>query len=359
MKKTATETIEIDGSLHSGSGTLLRYAVALATLAARPLHMTNIRAARSQPGLRPQHLAAARACAEISGGTLERAGVGAREILYRPGPAIRGGTFEWDIGTAGSATMLAFTLLPLTLYAGGPTRIAVHGGLFQDFAPTLFHLEQALVPLLNRMGAAIRIHMERPGYVPKGGGRLIVESEPLVRPLRPLNLPEQGRIEGIRGVALASHLESARVAERMAGRCREGLRSRGLDSAEIEIVEDESAVQKGAALCVTAETDTGAVLSADRAGKPGRPSEEIADTVVRELFEDVAAGATVDRHLADQLILFAALADGESRYRIPMHTDHVQSNLWLVETIPGAAGNFDGRILTIRGIRYAPRAPGP
>jgi len=50
--------IEIDGSMLSGSGTLLRYATAFATIRQEPLHMVRIRAKRAKPGLRPQHLLA-------------------------------------------------------------------------------------------------------------------------------------------------------------------------------------------------------------------------------------------------------------------------------------------------------------
>lgn len=40
--------IEVDGSAHSGSGTLLRYAVALAALLGEPLHMSRIRAKKGK-----------------------------------------------------------------------------------------------------------------------------------------------------------------------------------------------------------------------------------------------------------------------------------------------------------------------
>jgi RNA 3'-terminal phosphate cyclase (ATP) len=127
---------------------------------------------------------------------------------------------------------------------------------------------------------------------------------------------------------------------------------------EFEIVQDTSALQKGAALFLAAETSTGCILGADRAGKRGRPSEAIAEVVVSSLREDLAAGATVDRHLADQLILFAALAAGETRYRIPMPTDHVDSNLWLVETMLGARTAREGNIIAIGGIGLGPAAGG-
>jgi len=340
--------IEIDGSVHSGSGTVLRYAVALAALIGEPLRIGHIRARREKPGLRPQHLQAARACAAFCGGQLSGDEVGSREIVFHPGRTRKGGAFRFDIGTAGSATMLAFTLVPLALFAETPSRFSLTGGLFQDFAPSAFYMRDVLFPHLERMGARIRLKIERPGYVPKGGGRLTLEVEPIRSGLVSLELLVQGKTRQVRGTALASHLAEEKVGERMAARSRELLA--GDAPAEIEILQDSSALQRGAALFLRAETTTGCILGADQAGKPGRRSEAIAEFVVSTLREDLATGATVDRHLADQLILFAALAEGKTSYRIPMPTEHVESNLWLVEKMLGACTARDGNVVTIEGI---------
>src|SRR5512135_3131329 len=141
--------IEIDGSMYSGSGTVLRYAVALAALMGEPLRIARIRARREKPGLRPQHLQAARACAAFCGGQLTGDEVGSREIAFQPGRTLKGGAFRFDIGTAGSATMLAFTLVPLALFARKPSSFSLTGGLFQDFAPSAFFLRDVLFPHLE------------------------------------------------------------------------------------------------------------------------------------------------------------------------------------------------------------------
>ena len=60
--------IYIDGSEKSGSGTIVRYAIALSSLLGEELHINNIRAKRDKPGLRPQHLASVTACARMCGG---------------------------------------------------------------------------------------------------------------------------------------------------------------------------------------------------------------------------------------------------------------------------------------------------
>lgn len=343
--------IEIDGSEKSGSGTLVRVACALCALTNQPMHMVRIRENREKQGLRPQHLLAVKACAKLSSGRVEGAEVGSREIFFYPGPSIGAGVFEWDIGTAGSATMLAFTLIPIALFGRSETRFTIRGGLFQDHAPTAFHMERVLLPLLEQMGARVSMRMIRPGYVPKGNGELEVFVEPANGPLKALEKMRRGDIIRIQGVSLASHLASQSVARRMAERSRELLEQKGYD-AEIDIIEDTSAAQSGAALMLVAESSEGCLLGFDRAGKRGLRSESIAQSVVEGLMADVATTATVDRFAADQLILFAGLARGESRYIVPSLTDHMESNLWLIEKILGGGVKVRQNLVCIDGIGF-------
>ena len=343
--------IEIDGAQKSGSGTLVRFAVALCSLTNQPMRMVRIREKRDKPGLRPQHLRAVEACARLSSGRLEGAEIGSRELIYYPGNSIGGGVFEWDIGTAGSTTMMAFTLIPLALFARGRSHFTIRGGLFQDFAPSALHMEKVLLPFLRQMGARVDMKITRPGYTPKGNGELGVSVEPAEAPLKPFEKTQRGQIRRIQGVSLASHLAREAVARRMAERSRELLGREGCNP-EIEIIEDSTAVQKGAALLLWAESECGCRLGFDMAGKLGRSSESIAQGVVSGLLGDIASGATVDRFAADQLILFAGLAAGRSRYIVPRLTGHIESNLWLVEKILGARTEFKQNLICVDGIGF-------
>ncbi len=130
----------------------MRTAVALAALLSEDLFLYNIRAKRDKPGLRPQHLRAVRAVAGLCGGSVDGAAVGSMELYFHPGKELRGGEHTWDIGTAGSTTMLALTVLPVAAFADRPSRFRVRGGLFQDFAPSAFHTQHVLLPTLKHMG---------------------------------------------------------------------------------------------------------------------------------------------------------------------------------------------------------------
>ena len=155
--------LHIDGSAKSGSGTIVRYAIALASLLSQDLHITNVRARRDKPGLRPQHLASVKACAEVCGAKVEGAKVDSMELSYRPGPLIKGGHYQWDIGTAGSTTLLTLTLLPILLFADKTTTLTITGGLFQDFAPSAHHIQHVLFSTLRKMSIDGSTEQEKKG----------------------------------------------------------------------------------------------------------------------------------------------------------------------------------------------------
>ncbi len=345
--------IHIDGAQKSGSGTIVRYSVGLATLLGEELHLTNIRAKREKSGLRPQHLKSIQALKQICQGTIGGDAIGSMEIWVKPGGEVKSGYYEWDIGTAGSTILLAMTLLPAACFSTGTMSFQICGGLFQDFAPSAYHMQYVLFPVLEKMGITARLSVIRPGYVPRGGGLIQIEVEPVTEKIKPIRLSSQGEVTGIEGFALSSHLEQRRVSKRMVEKCSQLLKANGYD-AQLEMVNDTTALQRGAALAIYAKTSSGCIIGADRAGKPGRTSEDIGEYVAESLLEDLSTGATVDRYLADQLIFYAALADGVSEYRIPRLTEHVETNLWLVESMLGVKTEVNKNIVRVQGIGYYP-----
>jgi RNA 3'-terminal phosphate cyclase (ATP) len=132
--------IEIDGSLHSGSEIVVRQAVAYAALTGQPVRIRNAPARRPRPGLRLQPLRAIQAIAGLIGGVLDGAKIGSRLVEFQPGDAEPAGQHTWDIGSAGSATVLALAVLPVMALRGWGTRAEIRG-VFQDFAPSVFHFQ--------------------------------------------------------------------------------------------------------------------------------------------------------------------------------------------------------------------------
>jgi RNA 3'-terminal phosphate cyclase (ATP) len=137
----------------------------------------------------------------------------------------------------------------------------------------------------------------------------------------------------------------------MAAVCEKRLGQAGL-AAKIARVYDTGALQAGASLAIWGRSSTECLLGADRAGALRRSSESIGRFVAGTFLDDVATGATVDRHLADQLVLFAALAEGVSQYLVPRSSQHLESNLWLAESF-GAKVRDGGQKVAIEGLAFS------
>jgi RNA 3'-terminal phosphate cyclase (ATP) len=148
---------------------------------------------------------------QLVGGETDGVAPGSREIVFRPGGSQPHEHYLWDIGSAGSTTALVLAVLPVLAFSPVDVSAEVRGGLFQDFAPSFYHLEQVVLPLLRLMGIDVDLRMERPGYVPTGGGVLHVRAAPVRRPLRPLTMEDPGRVERVWGIALSSHLKEQAV----------------------------------------------------------------------------------------------------------------------------------------------------
>lgn len=347
--------IEIDGSQYSGSGTIIRQAVAFSALTGQPVHIVNARIRRPKPGLRHQHIRVVEAIRDLVNGKAEGLAPGSQELIFHPGSIKTGRHYMWDIGTAGSTTMLGLAILPVLAFASSALNVELRGGLFQDFAPSFFHLQHVMVPLLNRMGLHADITMGRAGYVPRGEGILHLSANPVRASLHSLQLEHLGSPRRIWGISLSSHLEPRRVSDRMAEAARHVLDRAGY-RAEIEVRYDVDSLQPGAALALFAELNGAIRLGADQAGALRRSAESIGKHVAQQLLDDLESGATLDRFATDQIVPFAVLAEGQSRFRIPHVTDHLLTGIWLADTFLGAKARVDGQVLTIDGVGFRKRS---
>jgi RNA 3'-terminal phosphate cyclase (ATP) len=325
--------ITLDGSHGEGGGQVLRTALTLSLLTGRPFRIHRIRAHRDRPGLRPQHLAAVLAAAELGRAEVIGAEVGSRDLTFRPGP-VEPRDLTFDIGTAGATAMVLHTLaLPLAMRASSPVRVGLVGGTFNTKAPSFPYLQNTWAPAMKALGLNIAVSMPRAGFYPEGGGLL----EAWVEPGQPhaLVVLDGGAVRSIRGTAGVTNLAGRSIGERMRDRALASFQERGLPkSVPISIdLADWPGRGRGAALSLTAETEHGLPLTAVGLGERGKPAEQVADDATEELLswldvdgEGARATAAVDPHLADQLLLPLALAEGRSVISVVAVTEHLRTN---------------------------------
>jgi RNA 3'-terminal phosphate cyclase (ATP) len=203
--------LEIDGSQGEGGGQIIRSSLALSLLTGTPVKLTNIRAKRKNSGLAKQHLVAVQAAAEISGAAVNGAALGSSQLSFTPG-AVKAGEYSFRIGTAGSASLVLQTILPPLLLASGSSTLTIEGGTHNPLAPPADFLMRSYAPLVQQLGPRLQIQLDRHGFFPGGGGRLIVHIEP-VSQLRGLELLTRGEVRSQRVRALVANLPK-KIAER-------------------------------------------------------------------------------------------------------------------------------------------------
>ena len=321
---------EIDGSQKSGSGTILGLSVALAAVSGQDLHIYNIRQNRPQAGLKPQHLEAVLTAAKLCDAKMEGATLNSRELWFTPGK-VKGGSYEAEIGTAGSIPMLLLTVLPICALSKENVRLHISkGGTDTTNAPTINYLRFVLLPALNKIGLDTSMTVHKYGYYPKGMGEVTLTVKPC-HELTPFRLEDFGNLKGMKGVSVCTFLADRKVAQRQADAAKEYLAGKGY-LADIQVVNDTSnPLQKGSSIVLWAETDTGAVLGADAIGELGKMSETVGSEAAEKFYSEVSAKPTVDVHLSDMLIPYVALADGSSVFLTKRLSGHLEANIWLAE----------------------------
>jgi RNA 3'-terminal phosphate cyclase (ATP) len=320
-------TVKIDGSLGEGGGQVLRTSLALSLLTGRRLEISRIRAGRPRPGLQHQHLAAVRAAAAVGRAEASGAALGSSELAFLPG-RIAAGSYRFATGSAGSATLVLQTVLLPLLAADGPSQLVLEGGTHNPWAPPFPFLDLAFLPLLRRMGAKVTARLERPGFYPAGGGRVLVAVEP--SRLVPLELVERGPVLRRKAVAVVSRLPR-RVAERELAVLRSEL---GLEVGDVEAREVSSPGPGNAVWLEIASDNVTEVVTSF--GQKGVPAETVAGGVAAEARAFIDAGVPVGAHLADQLLQPLALGAG-GRFRTVAPSGHTRTNAHVIAAFLDAA----------------------
>jgi RNA 3'-terminal phosphate cyclase (ATP) len=318
--------IEIDGSFGEGGGQIVRTAVALSAVTGKPVRITRIRQGRSKPGLAAQHARAITALAAICDARTSGATPGSSEIIFTPGD-IRGGRHRVEIGTAGSVTLLMQCLLPALLRADGPCSLQILGGTDVQWSPAVDYFKNVFLPALSSFGARVSLEVLQRGYYPRGQGEVLLEVEPakLKASYQESMTCDTAQIiqniqNTVQGVSHCSNL-AEHVAARQADSAAEVLQQAGF-SAQISR-EALRLPSLGSGITLWS-----GCKGASSLGERGLPAEKVGRKAAEELIIELRSAATVDVHLADQLIPYLALAGGCCTVReISLHA---RTNIWTV-----------------------------
>jgi RNA 3'-terminal phosphate cyclase (ATP) len=333
------DLLHIDGSQGEGGGQVLRTSLSLSALTGRPFRIGNIRANRSRPGLRPQHLSAVRAVAAVCKAELVGDDIDSTVLEFRPTIKSAGGYYEVDVTrasesgqSAGAVSLILQAMLWPLLFAEEPTTLILKGGTFVPFSPSYHYLAEVARPAFQRFGAEFSADLRQWGWMTAGGGLI----EAVVIPIRQLNAVhfEPVEDETVAGIAAVTNLPS-HIPHRMARRAHNLIEGMGLKAAVSAVREKGDG--PGAGITLWRRQAGFSSL-----GRRGLPADKVAEAAVADLAAFLDNGTAVDKYLADQLLIPMALAQGKSSLTTGHLTRHTLTNSALLRQWLDVSIQIDG-----------------
>jgi len=332
--------IVVDGSILEGGGQILRMALSYSAVLGVPVRIVNIRVGRSPPGLRPQHLTTVKAVTEICEGKAERLAVGSKEVTVRLGRP-RGGSYTFDIGTAGSISLLLQCIAPITSFADSPTEVKIRGGTAVRWSPPIRIMGSVVWNAFREMGFKGCLDVRREGFYPRGGGLVDVSVKPAIE-LRSLDTKDVDNVPRVEGASVCGRLPR-HVAERQARSAQRILEDTGIDS-EISVTVAEGDIaplSPGSVLSLWAVSSPMTFVGASALGERGKPAERVGEEAANSLVDELKTEASVDRYTADNLILWCSLAQGRSSFTTSALTSHTRTAIEMAQLFTGVVFTVD------------------
>jgi RNA 3'-terminal phosphate cyclase (ATP) len=327
----SSDLVKIDGSQGEGGGQILRTAISLSAITGRPIEVSNIRANRTNPGLRPQHMAGIRIIADLFHAKSENLKVGAEWIRFSPSDKFEGGSIKFDIGTAGSIPLILMTVVPAVSLSNNSLQIEVTGGTDVKASPTIDYIKHIVAKSYLSIGPKFSVNVLKRGYYPKGGG--VVQCT-----IKPCKTP--GTIELLATEYLEPKIISVcsqlpiHVAKRQISSALIALEKKDIRCSNYT-ASIETSISPGSSILVYSASDFGLYIGGDSIGELGKRAEAVGNEGAMRFLDSTLAEATVDPFLADMLVLPLALSKGRSRYRVGRVTQHLLTSLHVVSQMIG------------------------
>ncbi|CAK9297021.1 unnamed protein product [Gordionus sp. m RMFG-2023] len=383
----------IDGSMKEGGGQILRTALSFSAILKLPILVNNIRAGRSSPGLKSQHLNGLWLMKDICKAKLEGDFDGSTQISFSPNE-IGNGDYYADAKTAGSVSLLLQVSLPCLIFAKpnppsnhsfnnniNHTTLTLKGGTNADMAPPIDFTSHILLPILknfipvfcNKINDKvaesdniqstfqdvrtpiqapemdqtsnhsfkimdIKLELIKRGFFPKGGGEVRIYIDKMEigsdKPLNPIILINRGSIHSIDGIVYLSEQLPIDMAKEMQSVAQTFMiKHFSHIPINIKIIHETptTAYGPGSGIILIARSEYDCLISGSALGKRGVKARDVAMSACEKLLENLNHNGCVDEYTQDQLILFMAVAKGKSSIKTGPITLHTESVIYVIE----------------------------
>ena len=332
------ETVSIDGSFGEGGGQILRTSLALACVTGKALHMENIRANRRNPGLAKQHISCVCAARDITNGRCSSVELGSQILDFQPGK-IQGGNFSFDIGSAGSASLVIQTIMPPLFLAEKSSTVTVSGGTHNPMSPPYDFFERTFLPSIAESGFNAKCRLLKYGFFPAGGGKIKIDVQPWDKEsASAIDFCQPAEKFSISAIVYTARLPS-HIADRQRGlllrsplayQGDEKIRlSQPLKFEDIELVDVTDSDGPGNCVMILLSGENRKTVFI-AFGEKGKPSEKVIREAVNLTTEFLKSEAAIDHFLGDQLLIYMAMASGGA-FVTDKLSSHLQTNIEVIK----------------------------
>jgi len=284
------------------------------------------------PGLKSQHVTAIEALAKATQAKTEGLHVGSPTLEFYPQlPPTGLLSRKLNIvaeSPAASALLITQALLPFFLFAAGdaPLEVDIHGGTNVTWSLSWEYFDQVLLPTLqDSFGLVIERKLVRRGWSlgPQSRGCLHLKLQPLPRGTTfKAKDPERNYVEQDFSI---SHIDASIVVAASMHKELQKALARDLEilfprvTLNFVLVEDSGHDSRSYVLLVarseTLRWGRDILSSMPKAGKARTTfAADVSRRVSKDLFDEVGKRGVVDEFLQDQLVVYQALAEGQSSF---------------------------------------------
>jgi len=157
--------------------------------------------------------------------------------------------------------------------------------------------------------------------------------------IQPFELTDLGQFTKVTGLSFAAGKLPIKVAQLMADNAQRVIKSKYKDvPVNINVVKESEVMANGTgtAIILVTETSTGLLIAGTGLGSRDTRAEDVGRKAGEELLHNMQHGGCVDDHLQDQLIIFMALAKGQSRLHCGAVTLHTETAIHVAQLMTKA-----------------------
>lgn len=216
-------------------------------------------------------------------------------------------------------------LVPVLAQTGMYSQVSLSGETYGNRSLSFDYFQNVTIPALQKMGLYAFPDQELAGFGRESRGRVTMDVEP--SSLQPIDWASRGKLVGCRAIVTTAELPSYVTQRGVAHLVK--LSEHTKLPLEIESNPTDSQ-SPGAFITAWAIYEKG-MGGATAIGQRGLRIENLAQNAFEGMLDWMSGDATVDPYLADQLLVTACLASGESTFKTSRLTSRFLTSIWVIK----------------------------